>query len=139
MAMPQSVSSQMEELKNDWFAQVDSDLRRSAELIEVLEQPNAPNPAETSEELFRVFHDLKGQAPVFEYALLASVATKFCTHWRHLGAGPNAQDLHIARAHVVAARFILEKRLEGCGGTAGPSIMAQLNAIIVKHGSSADF
>lgn len=138
MTLPQSASSQMEELKNDWFIQIDADLRRAAELIEVLEQPPVADLEETSESLFRIFHDLKGQSPVFGYTLLAGVATKFCTHWRPVRNSPKPQDLHIARAHLVAARFILEKRLEGCGGDAGPSIMAQLNSIIVKHGSSLD-
>jgi chemotaxis protein histidine kinase CheA len=138
MTLPQSLSSQMEELKNDWLAQVEADLQHAAQLIETLEQPGTLDMAEKSEDLFRVFHDMKGQAPVFDYALLGSVATKFCTHWREVGASPKPQDLHIARAHLVAARFILEKRLEGCGGSAGPSIMAQLNSIIVKHGSSLD-
>lgn len=138
MTFTQSANSQMEELKKDWFVQIDADLRRAAELIEALEHHPVANVEETSESLFRIFHDLKGQAPVFGYTLLASVATKFCVHWRPVGNTPKPQDLHIARAHLVASRFILEKRLEGSGGSAAPSIMAQLDAIIVKHGSSMD-
>lgn len=124
-----SSSPQMEALKNDWLAQIDADLQMASDLIETMTQPDLSSIKETSDAVFRVFHDLQGQAAVFNYALLAGVAAKFCAYWRPIKSVPTPQDIPVARAHVVAARFILDRRLEGDGGQTGPSIMAKLDAL----------
>jgi hypothetical protein len=125
-----SSSPQMEALKIDWLAQIDTDLRMAGDLIETMAEPGLSSLTETSEAVFRVFHDIQGQAAVFNYALLASVATKFCAYWRPIKSSPAPHNIPVARAHLVAARFILDRRLEGCGGPTGPSIMAKLDAMI---------
>lgn len=128
-----SDSPQMQALKKDWLAQIDNDLQHAAELVEELAKSDLRNVEETSEALFRVFHDIQGQASVFNYSLMAAVAMKFCCYWRPIKVSPTPQDLPVARAHLVAARFILEKQLEGCGGQAGPSIIAKLDTIIGQN------
>lgn len=128
-----STSAQMAELKQIWFTQAEADCEQISQLIETLAQsPHTGD--ETCENLYRIFHDMQGQAGVFGYPLLATLGSKFCRFWRGVKVKEAAtpEDINVAQAHLLALRFILEKRLEGCGGAAGQTIMEKLDAIVAE-------
>ena len=128
MTLPFDTAAQLSKLKNVWHTQVVHDCERAAQLIDSLSGPEADE-VDVREELHRIFHDMQGQAGLFGYPLLASLATRFCGYWRgveHMGS----QETAVARAHIVAARFVLDRNLEGCGGQAGQAIMAKLDALL---------
>jgi hypothetical protein len=121
-------TAQLSKLKTIWLTQVVHDCDRAAELLDSLTGPEGDE-EEVREELHRIFHDMTGQAGLFGYPLLSSVAARFCGYWRgvrHLGGHEKA----VARAHVLAARFVLDRHLEGGGGEAGQAIIAKLDALL---------
>ncbi len=129
MTMPFDATAQLNKLKTIWFAQVVHDCERAAQLIDSLADPEEGDEREVHDELHRIFHDMSGQAGLFGYLLLASLASRFCAYWRdvgHLGAHEKA----VARAHIVAARFVLDRQMEGNCGEAGQAIMAKLDKLL---------
>jgi hypothetical protein len=128
MTMPYDTTAQIAKLKNVWLTQVVHDCERAAQLIDSLNSPEA-DAVEVREELHRIFHDMSGQAGLFGYPLLASLATRFCRYWRDVET-PGKQEAAVARAHITAARFVLDRHLEGNGGDTGQAIIAKLDALL---------
>ncbi len=76
-------------------------------------------------DMFRVAHDLKGQAPLFGYGLLAAVAAEL------VGLTRDRATLDIARIaaiepHVAAIETIVTHDIKGGGGATGRALLAEL-------------
>ncbi len=128
MNMPFDATAQLSKLKTIWLTQIEHDCGRAMELMDTLADPEGDE-REVHDELHRIFHDMSGQAGLFGYPLLGSMAGRFCAYWRdaeHLGKHEQA----VARAHIMAARFVLDHQMEGSGGEPGQAIMAKLDALI---------
>jgi chemotaxis protein histidine kinase CheA len=121
-------NQELEELKQIWLAQAQEDAVKITALVEAYEQAPADHP-EFADELYRVFHDLQGQAGLFGYALLANIGRKFCTYWRGVKGEFTLDRLPVVRAHLVALKFVLDRKLDGSGGNAGQAIIAKLDAL----------
>ncbi len=117
----------LQELKLIWFEQVQDECRDLAEALSALEREALQPPL--AEELYRIFHDLQGQAGLFGYSLLATVSARFCVYWRNHNGKIGPQQLPVVRAHIVAARSLLHRKLEGNGGPDGTAILAELDAV----------
>jgi len=75
--------------------------------------------------MFRVAHDLKGQAPLFGYGLLAAVAAAL------VGLTRDRTILDVARLaaiepHIGAIETIVNHDIKGGGGATGRALLAQL-------------
>lgn len=81
--------------------------------------------AECMARLFRVAHDMKGQAGTFGYPLVTTVAARLC---RLVAATshPDGPALDHITAHVEALAAIIADRLAGDGGEAGRAILRRL-------------
>ena len=88
----------------------------------------ADNAADT-EELHRVAHDFKGQAGQFGYTLLAQVGDRICAQLRKNETMAANRLLPVIKAHFLAARFIVNKRIVGSGGDAGQAIIDRLDKL----------
>lgn len=121
-------SQELEELKQIWLDQAQEDSDKVATMITAYEQAPAEHP-QFPDELYRVFHDLQGQAGLFGYALLATLGQRLCAYWRGIKGQIGPEELPVARAHLVALRFVLDRKLEGNGGQAGQAILAKLDAL----------
>jgi HPt (histidine-containing phosphotransfer) domain-containing protein len=75
--------------------------------------------------LFRAAHDIKGQAPLFGYGLVAAVAT----HLAELTRGRNTFDPALrgcVQAHVEALETLVANEIKGGGGDLGRALLTEL-------------
>lgn len=124
-----NANQELEELKQIWLDQALEDSDRVATLIAAYELAPAEYP-QFPQELYRLFHDLQGQAGLFGYALLATLGGRLCSYWRGIKGQIGPKELPVVRAHLVALRFVLDRKLEGNGGPAGQAILAKLDALM---------
>lgn len=75
--------------------------------------------------LFRIAHDMKGQAGTFGYPLVTEVAHRLCRSIESMPEPDGHGLAHIAR-HVDALAEIVSGRLEGDGGERGLALLARL-------------
>lgn len=120
-----AINAQLAELKDAWYDIALKECIDVNQSIDAVGQPEA-NKSAIADDVYRVFHDMKGQAGLFEYPLVAELSTRFCTYWRGAKATAGVREFGVARAHLLAVRFILERRIEGCGGDVGEAILAKL-------------
>jgi hypothetical protein len=121
-------SQELAELKQIWLDQAHEDSDKVATMIKAYEQAPADHP-QFPDELYRLFHDMQGQAGLFGYALLATLGGRLCLYWRGVKGLIGPAELPVVRAHVVALRFVLDRKLEGNGGQAGQAILAKLDTL----------
>ncbi|WP_088346929.1 MULTISPECIES: Hpt domain-containing protein [Rhodomicrobium] len=113
----------LEALKRIWLQQTMDEL----DLLGAAVDSASGAPADLAKEVYRLFHDLQGQAALFGYPLLGRVGQSFCAYWRTAGDEFGPDRLPMMRAHLAAARKVLDKRLEGPGDDeAGQAILAEL-------------
>lgn len=79
----------------------------------------------STERLFAVAHNMKGQAATFGYPLITAIGERLC---RYIDAHPKDADPARLTALVEAMAQVLTVRLDGDGGTAGQAILARLDA-----------
>lgn len=90
-----------------------------------------PNGAGNKAELFRISHDIRGQAASFGYDMASHVGTSLCQYLErqdYLGAN----QLKVVDAHINAIRAYLRQFLKGDGGAVGQAIMVELEALIQR-------
>jgi len=121
-------SQELEELKQIWLDQAQEDSDKVVTMIAAYELAPAEHP-QFPDELYRLFHDLQGQAGLFGYALLATLGGRLCSYWRGVKGQIGAEELPVVRAYLVALRFVLDRKLEGNGGQTGQAILAKLDAL----------
>ncbi len=119
-------SQELEELKQIWFHQAKEDSDKITAMIAAYEQAPGEHP-QFPQEVYRLFHDMQGQAGLFGYALLATLGGRFCGYWRGIKGELGTQELPVVRAYLVALRFVLERQLVGNVGEAGQAILAKLD------------
>lgn len=80
------------------------------------------------DQLRRLTHDMRGQGGTFGYPLVSMVASALndILKMPHL---PWAQQVQLIRLHADVIRRILNNRIEGEGGKAGPMIVARLKTL----------
>jgi HPt (histidine-containing phosphotransfer) domain-containing protein len=72
-------------------------------------------------DLFAIAHDMKGQAATLGYPLLTRIGHALC---RQIESAPEA--VAVIGAHVAALARVVDERMEGDGGEAGRSLLAEL-------------
>jgi HPt (histidine-containing phosphotransfer) domain-containing protein len=81
--------------------------------------------AGSPEALFRAAHDIKGQAPLFGYGLVAAVATLLAELTRgHKTFDPARRAC--VQAHVEALETLVANDIKGGGGDLGRGLLAEL-------------
>jgi HPt (histidine-containing phosphotransfer) domain-containing protein len=75
--------------------------------------------------VFRAAHDIKGQAPLFGYGLVAAVATALADLSRGRAAFEPARRASV-QAHVEALETLVANDIKGGGGDLGRSLLAEL-------------
>jgi hypothetical protein len=114
----------MEALKsefNDWIAE---DVKK---LIAARARYSASPDADSRAVLLRTAHDIKGQAPTYNYPLIARVAASLS---RMIGEVPNGAGipLHLIDAHVNAIQVIHKKGLQDTNDKIALALCAELDA-----------
>lgn len=124
-------ANEIAELAKIWLAQVKEDCGAAERLAESIADPEADR-SEIAQELYRVFHDMQGQAGLFGYPLLAKIGSRFCKYWR-AKQNIGESDVVLVQAHLKAMRFVLERDIQGEGDAAGEAILNKLDDIIVAQ------
>jgi HPt (histidine-containing phosphotransfer) domain-containing protein len=75
--------------------------------------------------LFEAAHDIKGQAPLFGYGLVAAIATALADMTRGRGALEPARRAGV-QAHVEALEALVANDIQGGGGDLGRDLLAEL-------------
>jgi len=83
-------------------------------------------------DLFRIAHDIRGQAPGFGYALAGDISASLCQYLERTERF-EAAELHIVGAHIKAIRACVLQSLKGDGGATGQELMAELTALIQRN------
>jgi hypothetical protein len=106
---------------NDWIAQ---DVKK---LIDARARYSNSPDAGTRAALLRTAHDIKGQAPTYNYPLIARVAASLS---RMIGEVPNGADipLHLIDAHVNAIQVIHKQGLQDTNNKIAQALCAELDA-----------
>lgn len=124
-------ADEMAELARIWLDQVKEDCGKAERLAESADNADADR-GEISHELYRVFHDMQGQAGLFGYPLLAKIGTRFCRYWRGKNDFTEA-DRVLVQAHLKASRFVLERGIKSDDEAAGEAILNKLDDIIAAQ------
>jgi chemotaxis protein histidine kinase CheA len=116
----------MENLKTEFAEWINDDVRRLTESRNAF--ATTPND-ESRENMFRVSHDLKGQALTFGYPLAARVASSLC---RLLEGGNAAAALPLIDAHVDAIRVIVRDNVKQDAPQVAALLAAELEARVAE-------
>jgi chemotaxis protein histidine kinase CheA len=124
LAAMQRAEAAMEELKSefsDWIAEDVKILTLSRAAYA------ASSSAETRATLLRAAHDIKGQAPTYNYPLIARVAASLS---RMIGELPvtAAVPLNLIDAHVTAIQVIHKNAMKDSGDKIAQALCAELDA-----------
>lgn len=82
-------------------------------------------------DLFRIAHDIRGQAASFGYDLASEIATSLCQYLERR-TRLESVDLEIIEAHIDAIRAYMGQPSKGDGGALGQEVMAELTASIQR-------
>lgn len=84
--------------------------------------------AAARDEIFAVFHDLKGGGGGVGLSLISEIGDSGCCMLRDLDA-PNARAVKVIQAHIAAAEGVFAAGIEGDGGEAGEMLAQKLRTI----------
>ncbi len=81
--------------------------------------------------LFRLVHDLKGQAGTFDYDLLTTIGDDLCRFLeRHFDL--TRVRLQVIGYHIDAMMLIMKERLTGTGGAQGEKMVGTLRRMVER-------
>lgn len=80
------------------------------------------------EAVFRMAHDCKAQARMFDFELMGQIASDLCEALRGHGETLTPDQRQMAARYIEALAQIVDRRLEGDGGADGEAIRRQLDA-----------
>jgi chemotaxis protein histidine kinase CheA len=129
MAAIKRGESAMDTLKaefTDWLA---SDVAR---LVEVRDRFAVKPSAEHRAQLFRVAHDLKGQAETFGYPLIGRMAASLTKLLDEL-AGGKPVPLGLADAHVAAIRIVFRDKIAAASDPTAAALASELEARVKEE------
>ncbi|MDE0945118.1 MAG: hypothetical protein OSB58_22200 [Alphaproteobacteria bacterium] len=89
------------------------------------------NDPERKAELFRVAHDIRGQAAGFGYNLASDMGASLCQYLEQRDT-LSAKDLHVIASHIDIIRACLSQSLKGDGGTIGQELRDELSGLIER-------
>ena len=114
----------METLKSEFCDWIADDVKA---LIAARARYAAAPDAESRDALLRAAHDIKGQAPTFNYPLIARVAASLS---RMIGELPpdTALPLSLIDAHVSAIQVIHKSAVQDTGDATAQALCAELDA-----------
>ena len=94
-----------------------------------------PGNGDHRNDLFRISHDIRGQAASFDYDLASDIATSLCGFLERHEKIEEVQ-LKVVEAHISAIRAYLRQSLKGDGGSVGQELTAELSGLIHRTEAS---
>ena len=94
-----------------------------------------PGNGDHRNDLFRISHDIRGQAASFDYDLASDIATSLCGFLERHEKIEEVQ-LKVVEAHISAIRAYLRQSLKGDGRSVGQELMAEISGLIQRTEAS---
>ena len=91
----------------------------------------APQDPAARAELFRIAHEIRGQAAGFGYGLAGEAGGSLC-YCLNRRETFSEVDLQVIEAHIDAISVCLKQSLKGDGGSVGRELSAELSALIER-------
>ncbi len=104
-AAMEKANASLEKLKADYQHWADLDAKALEQAYAALAA--APDSKVCVDDVYRISHDMKGQAGTFDYQLVTDILHNLCRYLEDRGA-VNAHQLHVTRLHVDAARLVID-------------------------------
>ena len=124
MAAMKRAEAAMEGLKSEFSAWIADDVKT---LIAARARYAATPDADARAAILRAAHDIKGQAPTFNYPLIARVAASLSRMIGELPPGA-AIPLSLVDAHVTAIQVIHKNRMQDTNDKTAQALCAELDA-----------
>jgi len=123
----------MDTLKTEFTDWVSADVEK---LIAARDAFTASPNADTREKLYRISHDITGQAQTFEFPMLARVAKCLC---QMIAAIPDAANLPrpLVDAHVHAIRIIFREKIQTDSNPMALELAKELEARVTELAGAA--
>lgn len=112
-----------ENLRQSWIECFEQQVGQLLILL-TTDQADAISP----DEIYTIAHDCKAQAPVFDFALIGSIASDLCDMLKDRGEQLTDAQHRATVDYVRSMAGIIKRRLEGDGGPVGEAIRARLSA-----------
>lgn len=112
-----------EHLRESWIECFEQQVGQLLILL-TTDQADAIKPGE----IYTIAHDCKAQAPVFDFALIGSIASDLCDLLKGHGERLSDEQHRATVDYVRSMASIIKRRLEGDGGPVGEAIRARLSA-----------
>jgi HPt (histidine-containing phosphotransfer) domain-containing protein len=124
LAAIQRAEEAMEALKSEFSDWIAEDVKK---LIATRARYSATPDGDTRSSLLRTAHDIKGQAPTYNYPLIARVAASLS---RMIGELPPTTDvpLHLIDAHVNAIQVIHKNKMQDTNNQTAQALCVELDA-----------
>ena len=124
MAAIKRAEEAMEALKSEFSDWIAEDVKK---LIATRARYSATPDGDTRSSLLRTAHDIKGQAPTYNYPLIARVAASLS---RMIGELPSTTDipLHLIDAHVNAIQVIHKNKMQNTNDKTALALCVELDA-----------
>ncbi len=88
-----------------------------------------PEPGDTLADIFRLAHEVRGQAGTFGYGLLSQVADLLCRYVERGDTGA-ARGASVLKALIDAMAAILARRAQGDGDALGRQLLLELQHLV---------
>ncbi|MDJ0685059.1 MAG: Hpt domain-containing protein [Alphaproteobacteria bacterium] len=123
----------LKNMRDEFRVQLAFDMTRVRQLMAAFKQ--APDP-ETVDEMFRLIHDLRGQAATFGYPLITEVGCSFCLYVLQT---KRVEDLNIdlLEQHVNALSVIRREQIEGHGDSLSRNVLTALTRAVETEAAKA--
>jgi hypothetical protein len=133
MSAVKRAEAAMDTLKTEFHDWVSADVE---EMIAARDAFAASPNADTREKLYRISHDITGQAQTFEFPLLARVAKSLC---QMIAEVPDAAKLPrpLVDAHVHAIRIIFREKIKTDTNPMALELAKELEARVAELASAA--
>ena len=104
---------------------IDWAVRSLAEVKPKAGRLSGPDFVRARDEVFAIFHDLKGAGGGVGMELISDIGDSGCLFLRKLEA-PSALAAKVAQAHIAAAEGVIAAGIHGDGGAAGEALAEKL-------------
>ena len=117
-------------LGDDYPDKAAEDLKRIEAALARLAE-GGPEREAALDTVYRVAHDMRGQAGTFGYDLITTIGSSLCDYIEE-AADPSLLQPEALQIHLAAMRAVITGRITGDGGKAGRALLAGMRALSEK-------
>lgn len=122
----------VENLKDDYIEHLKTDMTEVSRLVTEYKKNKSP---ETLKLLFRVIHNMRGQAATFGYPLITQVGRSLCLYLMEQEERLEEPDMLLITLHADALKVIYREQIMGSGDSISQeTVIGLMKAVELKTG-----